>query len=137
MPPAFRFITLTRPTKCTPFLSKLYQPAPLVFLPKRSRYCWPSSSSTSCSPGTKNTSFGARGLQNLLHLVELSRFRQMRDVAGVQHELGRNGQRVDLRDRGLQRSNHVGIRGLVEAHVAVADLHEAEFALSVLVCERR
>ena len=29
-PPGFRFITLTRPMKCTPFLSKLYHPAPLA-----------------------------------------------------------------------------------------------------------
>src|SRR5271156_6715416 len=32
-PPAFRFTTFTSPTKCTPFLSKLYQPSPLVPLP--------------------------------------------------------------------------------------------------------
>src|SRR5436305_12607959 len=32
-PPAFRFITFTRPTKCTPFLSKLYQPDPFEPLP--------------------------------------------------------------------------------------------------------
>src|SRR5215471_865793 len=32
-PPALRFMTLTRPRKCTPFLSKLYQPDPCVFLP--------------------------------------------------------------------------------------------------------
>src|SRR5438270_7195 len=29
-PPAFKFITFTRPTKCTPFLSKLYHPPPLM-----------------------------------------------------------------------------------------------------------
>ncbi len=33
IPPAFRFITLTSPMRCTPFVSKLHQPAPLVFLP--------------------------------------------------------------------------------------------------------
>src|SRR4029078_7206475 len=32
-PPAFRFSTFTRPMKWTPFVSKLDQPAPLVFLP--------------------------------------------------------------------------------------------------------
>ena len=31
--PAFRSKTLTSPTKCTPLLSKLYQPAPCVALP--------------------------------------------------------------------------------------------------------
>src|SRR5262245_63691043 len=30
-PPTFRFTTLTRPMKCTPPTSKLYQPAPLAF----------------------------------------------------------------------------------------------------------
>src|SRR6185312_7263886 len=33
MPPALRFITFTNPTKCTPFLLKLYHPSPLVFFP--------------------------------------------------------------------------------------------------------
>src|SRR5216683_3283361 len=56
-PPAFRFITFTSPMKCTPFLSKLYHPAPWAAFPYRSRYDFPLSSSTSCSPGTKNTSF--------------------------------------------------------------------------------
>src|SRR5438034_649384 len=35
-PPAFRFSTFTNAMKCTPFLSKLYQPAPWAPLPKRS-----------------------------------------------------------------------------------------------------
>src|SRR4029077_109251 len=51
-PPALRSITLTRPMKCAPLWSKLYQPFPFVSLPKRSRYCWPLSVRTSCSPGT-------------------------------------------------------------------------------------
>src|SRR6266481_3811502 len=32
-PPAFTFITFTSPTKCTPFLSKLYHPPPLLPFP--------------------------------------------------------------------------------------------------------
>src|SRR6516225_3084867 len=32
-PPAFKLTTFTRPVKCTPFLSKLYQPAPLLPFP--------------------------------------------------------------------------------------------------------
>src|SRR5580700_4058137 len=32
-PPAFKFITFTSPTKCTPFLSKLCQPPPLLSFP--------------------------------------------------------------------------------------------------------
>src|SRR6202789_1235159 len=62
-PPAFRFSTLTKPIKWTPFWSKLYQPAPLVFFPYRSRYCLPSSFSTSCSPGTNNTSLAPAPLK--------------------------------------------------------------------------
>src|SRR6266436_3865404 len=31
-PPAFRFATLMRPTKCTPFLSNEYQPVPLAWV---------------------------------------------------------------------------------------------------------
>src|SRR5215472_5044947 len=51
-PPAFRFITFTNPIKCTPFLSKLRQPAPCEPFPNRSKNCAPSSLITSCSPGT-------------------------------------------------------------------------------------
>src|SRR6266478_3489695 len=36
-PPAFRFMTLTSPIKCAPFLSKLYHPPLLLPFPKGSR----------------------------------------------------------------------------------------------------
>src|SRR5438874_13757984 len=61
----------------------------------------------------------------------------MTDVAGVQKELGRNRQSVNLVHGGLQRSGNVWIRGLVEAHVAVADLREAQFASHFLGVQRR
>ena len=38
-------------------------------------------------------------------------------------------QRVDLVNRRLQRSDHVRISRFVETHVAVADLHKAQFTL--------
>src|SRR5882724_6976388 len=49
-------------------------------------------------------------------------------VAGVQHELWRLAETIDLLDRRLERPCHIGIGGFVESHMAVADLHEAEFA---------
>src|ERR1700683_1310346 len=50
----------------------------------------------------------------------------MADVPGMQQEVRRRGWRVGLVCGGLQRSHHIWIGGLVEAHVAVADLNKAE-----------
>ena len=66
--------------------------------------------------------------QHLLQRVELRRLRQVREIAGVQHERRRFGCRLDLRDRRAQRRGDVGVRRLVEADVAVADLDEAQAA---------
>src|SRR6185503_13073445 len=63
---------------------------------------------------------------DFLGVVELRSFRQMRDVAGVDHEGGPGRQRLDATDRLLERAFGVGVGGLVEAHVAVADLQEGE-----------
>src|SRR5271165_2233656 len=52
----------------------------------------------------------------------------MADVTGVQHEGGRDWQRIDFVHRRLQGAHHVRVRRLVEPHVAVADLDETEFA---------
>ena len=52
----------------------------------------------------------------------------MGDVAGVEEEVGRGGQGVDLVDGELQGAGYVLVGGLVEADVAVADLDEAEEA---------
>src|ERR1035438_8454880 len=57
----------------------------------------------------------------------------MTDVPGVQDESGRHWQRVDLVNRGLQRTNHVGVCGFVETHMAIADLNETEFSLECTV----
>ena len=79
--------------------------------------------------GNEEHILGGRGFKNLVDGVELRRLGEVADVAGVQNECRRHGQRVDLADRGFQGRNHVGVRGLVESHVAVADLDETEFAL--------
>ena len=66
------------------------------------------------------------GLQDLIHGVEFLRLGKMADVAGVDQERGRRWQRIDARHGFLQRSDDVLIGRLVEADMAVADLHEAE-----------
>ena len=68
----------------------------------------------------------AGGLDDAVGVVELLRLRQVGDVAGVDHELGLGRQRLHLGDRLLQRAGGVGIGGLVEADMAVADLKEGQ-----------
>src|SRR5262249_15150598 len=67
-------------------------------------------------------------LENLIDRVELLRLRQVADVARMQDEFWVDRERVDPVDRRFQRADHVGIRRLVESHVAVADLHETQLA---------
>ena len=73
--------------------------------------------------------FHLRVLQNLLYVVELFRLREVRHVPRVQEKFRIAWQRVDLLNRCLQRSDYVRIHRFVEAHVAVADLHKAQFTL--------
>ena len=68
----------------------------------------------------------AQRLQVLRQQVELGGLGEVRQVAGVEDQVGGRGQGVDLGDGRLQRRDHVGVSGLVEADVSVADLHEAE-----------
>src|ERR1039457_679026 len=82
--------------------------------------------------GHKEDILGAGALQQLVHGVELLRFRKMTDVSGVQDESGRYWQSVDFVDRGLQRANDVGVRCFVETHMAIADLNETEFSLEFM-----
>src|SRR5258708_29901428 len=56
----------------------------------------------------------------------------MADVPGVEHELGRRRQGIDLVDSRFKGGSHVRIGRLVEPHVAVADLNEAEVSLGLL-----
>src|SRR5579859_3844685 len=65
-------------------------------------------------------------LQNLVHGIELFGIGKMADVTGVQNELRRIGQGVDLVHGGLERADDVRIRRFVEAHVAIADLHKTQ-----------
>jgi hypothetical protein len=59
-------------------------------------------------------------------------------VACVNDEIGLLRQPVDFVDGGLQSSGYIGVRRLVEAHVAVADLDEVEFSLrSILLLAER
>src|SRR5580692_10668549 len=57
----------------------------------------------------------------------------MADVAGVQQEVWLVRQPIDLAHCRLQGHDHVWISRLVESHVAIADLHEAEITRFVSV----
>ena len=49
----------------------------------------------------------------------------------MQNEFWRSWQRIDLVNRGFQCGDHIGIRGLIESHVAIADLREAQLPDSI------
>src|SRR5262249_37826026 len=69
----------------------------------------------------------ACALQDLVHIVELLRLRQVADISGVQQELRLYRQRLDLVDGGLQRPGDIRVCSFVEPHVTVADLDESQF----------
>ena len=75
-----------------------------------------------------------QALQRFCQRVELLRLREVREVAGVQHEFGSHRQPVDFADRSAQRRRHVRIRVTVKTDMAVADLHEAEVAADRRSC---
>src|ERR1700678_194954 len=56
----------------------------------------------------------------------------MTNVARVQDEGGRSWQCINLVDGGLQRADDIGVCRLVKAHVAVADLNEAQLPLMLV-----
>src|SRR6266536_1260802 len=64
--------------------------------------------------------------------VELLGFRKVGYVAGVDQELGLGLQGFDSIQRHLKSCRNVRIRGLVEAHMAVAQLHKAQLAVHFL-----
>src|SRR5258708_25082733 len=72
---------------------------------------------------------GLCAFQDLIEGVKFARLGCVAQIACVNNEVGLLWQGVDLIDRRLERTGDVGIRGLVEAHVAVADLDEVEFPL--------
>src|SRR5580692_2041225 len=70
--------------------------------------------------GAGENSFGA---------VKFSGLGRMTDVTGVDDELGRLRESVDLIDRGLEGAGDIRISRLGKADVAVADLDEVQIAL--------
>ena len=69
-----------------------------------------------------------RGLQHLVERVVFAGFGRVAEIAGVNDEVGLLRERVDLGDGGFESGGDIGVGGLVEAHVGVADLDEMEFA---------
>ena len=60
--------------------------------------------------------------------VEFLRFGKMAQVTRVQDEVWWSRQRVDLRNRFLQRADDILIRVFIKSDVTVADLHKTEIA---------
>ena len=59
-------------------------------------------------------------------VIEFGRLGQMRDIAGVNDERWLHRQGFDFVDRFFERADGVGIGGLVETDMAVADLQESQ-----------
>jgi hypothetical protein len=64
--------------------------------------------------------------QYLIESVELSSFRAVGQVAGMNEEIGGNLIGADFVQCGLQCCGDIGIHRLVEADMTVADLHKVE-----------
>ena len=83
----------------------------------------------SCRARRARCALGRRGSpQQLARSAEFLGLREMADVAGVDDERGRFGQRVDVGDRAAQAADDVGVGVLAKADVRVADLHEGQVA---------
>ena len=125
MPPALRFFTLTRPDEVhaagVEAVPAVALRAAAVALAIELRLLV---DDVVLAGDVMHVELGLR--DDLVGVVELGGLRQMRDVAGVDHERRLRRQRLDAADGLLQRALGVGIGGLVEAHVAVADLQEGE-----------
>src|SRR5271170_601327 len=75
--------------------------------------------------------FGNARLKDLIDGIELFGFSEVAYIAGVQQKLRGYTQGIDLLDCRVEGSDDVLVCGLVEAHVAVADLNETEVTLGV------
>ena len=69
---------------------------------------------------------GGQFRQHLLRQVELGRRRQMRDVAGVDDEIGRARQGADTGDRFLERCHRIGVGRFGKSDMGIADLRERQ-----------
>ena len=69
---------------------------------------------------------GVQPVEHLIHLIELRGRGQMREIAGVDHEVRPVTQAVDLSDRLGEGAGDIGIGRALEPDVAVADLGEAQ-----------
>jgi hypothetical protein len=89
-------------------------------------------------PGFKSATQSGR-FEHLLGIVELIVPRELRDIAGMDDEVGLDRQRLHLRDRFEEGCARIGIGRLVEADVAVAQLDEGErlHAPAVKRCRNR
>src|SRR6185369_4646353 len=66
-------------------------------------------------------------LEHLLGVVKLLVARELRDVSGMNNEIGLDRQRFDLGDRLAECRSRIGVRRLVEPDMAVAQLDEGEW----------
>jgi hypothetical protein len=85
--------------------------------------------------GDEEDSVGLHALEHLVEGIELFGLREMAQIAGVNDEFRRFREGVDFVDGRGEGGANVGIGGLVEAHVAVADLHKGKLAFRCLLGE--
>jgi hypothetical protein len=77
--------------------------------------------------------FRSRAFEYLIHRVELGGFGLMAEVAGMNDEFRLIFQAIDSVYGGLKGGGYIGIRRLVETHVAVTDLNEMQIAAGLLI----
>ncbi|SLE25133.1 Uncharacterised protein [Mycobacteroides abscessus subsp. massiliense] len=70
--------------------------------------------------------WSAQSGHHLLGLIELRVGSQVSEIAGMDHEIGRVPQIVDLIDRMTERIDHIRVGRAVESEMAVTDLGEAQ-----------
>src|SRR5579862_5290963 len=81
--------------------------------------------------GNIEDALGLQALERFGQRVELRRFREMSEVAGMQNERRGRRQCIHFGNRFTQGGGHVRIGRLIETDMAIADLNEAEVALEV------
>jgi len=60
----------------------------------------------------------------------------MRQVSGMNQEVRRLWQRIDLVDGNPQSGVHIGVGGFVESNPAVTDLHELKSLLHIRLTQQ-